>query len=1773
MRDRWSCSGEGARRVLALGVAVGVLVVGLVASLLAPSAPATLAAPLPVPPPNTDPVPERAQRPLVLLGTAGLRWSDVSQTNTPTLAALSQTWGVANMAVRTVRPTTCPADGWLTVSAGNRTGDLPHRDGCRDLGGVRAGRVDFWDQYLRGSHDGTVPGQLGQALAAAEIPVAGIGPGAAVALARTDGTAPERWVPRPEDPEDLTQAVVEALKGGTRVVVVDLGVVHDDASATQVDAALHAALAGAGDANVLVASVADRPGGGPDLQLVARGQVDVSAPGLLTSASTRQNGVVAGTDMTATLLSWVGMGGDLRPSWVAGMPLRQRAPGDGVDGLVDAAEHATVVRPLVSRFSLGLVVVNIVLCAAAWLAVARAAGRVPSRRRAAKARHLVLRWLTMAGLAAAAVPASLLLANLVPWWRAAIPSLALALTAGVVATGIVGLALAGPWRRSALGPAGLVAAVTVGVVVVDLFTGPRLAQSAVFGTLTLAGQFFGLANTTFALATTGTLLLVSVLVVPLVRAGRRTWAAVVALAAAVALTVVDGSPTLGDFGGTPALVPAFAMLVAVLLVGPVRRRTVAPRLRAWLPSGAPFAGLADAAPTLGPFFVATATALLVGFVGNGSAIAIPAAGAAVVVPLVVAVCAGWLARVPAKPVLDEPDRGEPAGSAEPDRSDRRTAALATAAAGVVALVVTFMLWSGGALTPQVVQAAGHHLVRLVVVVVVAVLVLVLGAVAVITWGIRGRGGRVVPPQLRKTTVATLLLVGCAPAGAFLAGLSRWWATTVPTVFAPMWWAVATVAVALAAWLTSRASTPGPGRLTTWTAALTWLALSVDQLAGAPLAPGSVLGNLAGVHVLAGLALAAALGTHLRRPGGVAGTLTAAGAVVLVGVVTVVVVGWPPGGQVVLAAAFAVLVAGTVGGLARLPHRWGSQAVLLAASLVALLAVASSGGQGRVTAVVVAVLAGAALVAASALDHAWGSLPDDPLAVAAPARTIPAVIVATGGGLVALVLLAQVFVPLVPRPAGAVTAGRGASAVSPDRPVVVVGVSGVAWDALSPTGTPTLWRLLDDGAPAAAVVPGVTGPSRQCPAEGWLALSSGRNALTGTTSPGVPFSCLPVETVARPDGSAVIVGFQQLADLQTTSEYRPRLGALGQALATSTGCATAVGPRAGLALATPDGSVPRYRPLEAALDDGTDAFDCPITLVDAGSAAPTPTTADQTVDTAAASVQVDEVDSLDASRQMDQAADTADALQRVDQTVGQLIAVVPDDVTVLVVDTGPDALGPGRLGVAFGDVSDGRRYLTSAATRWSGVFRLHDVPLTLLDHAGVPASDDFSGAPLVVGAQRPADPTTTVSELAELSTRDQALRGTSMEVTKVPLYTALVVLLLAAVGGPLLARYASAWLPRARRVADVVLLVMAAMPVGVFAMTATWWWQVTTPSWSMWGALVAATVAAAGCVALVPRRRLTTGPGLLAGIAFVLLTVDALAGTPLHRGSPLGPAVAGGGRFYGFGNPTYSLYVVAALVTATVVGGALVRRGRRVSGVLAASAVCATAFVVDLWPDLGADLGGGLVLAPAGVVVVLGVAGARLTWRRLAVAGVLSVALVGAIGVLDWLRPPGARTHLGAFVQRVIDGSAAEIVWRKLGYAVATVTNGSLVWLTFALLVFTAVVLWLPWGWRCAPWDRLSQAWPLARTTVVALLVAGVGGALTNDYGVRIVTLMFTAGVPLLGLAVLRSADDHLGTPAWWAPASTAGRWAANQWATVRHRWQVRRRPTSGTTEDPAPLQS
>ena len=978
----------------------------------------------------------------------------------------------------------------------------------------------------------------------------------------------------------------------------------------------------------------------------------------------------------------------------------------------------------------------------------------------------------------------------------------------------------------------------------------------------------------------------------------------------------------------------------------------------------------------------------------------------------------------------------------------------------------------------------------------------------------GRPRREPGPYRQRLALGATLLAVSAPAAASLATLTRWWVWPAPEFGLALSLTAATVLVALTVRGVSRLLSPAPWRNALAAAGVTWAVFTVDGLTGFTLLQGSLLGpSLATadrfygfsdvafvLYTVAGLVLAAGLAAYVarRRTSATAGAVLGDSA------------GRTDDGR---------------------PSRpvWRASAVVAAVALVTVGVDAAPFLGDRLRGLVLLVpFALVALLAArpdlvTRFLGARGWLPSG--RPTAPVRRVPSAVLGLSGALLLSLLFAAAVLPVPGADAAGEESGSLSTAepvVPPGGSVVVIGTQGLRWTDVQPsldTGqapAPTLYGLLTDGADAAGLtLP--NGRAARCPDSGWLSLSAGRLAeVADERDADNHWICDDITvTPARGDSPAVVDQWDRLTDLQRGSGYAAHPGTLGEALADE--CTTAVGTGAAVALAGRDGSVGRYFDFDTAVAEGSGAWDCPVTFVDAGSALL------DVAERAELEQQPDGRERVEALR--------ADLVSDVDLAVWRVLDAAPADTTVLVIDV---ATVPGHaleLGLAMMRPSAANeglpRYLASTATRTEGVARLMDVPAAVLDAAGVDLPADIDPTPLLRAGERPASAWLTADELADMTARDHVRRDAYIWLVDVPFWLGLA---LAAVCW---------WVPRRRRArglgdvpsgwrraAEVAATALTALPAGGFLVSLTGWWRFDLPVLAIVGATALVTAAVTGLSLLAPRRPLWAAPAVVAGITFVALTVDALFGTPLNRAAPLGSAPTFGARFYGFGNPTFSVYAVAAIVLAAALAQLLVTRGRRVMATLAVSVVGVIAMAVDVWPTLGADLGGGLVLVPAFVVVATAASGLRLTLWRFVWVGAAGVGVVALVGVLDWLRPPESRSHLGRFVGQVIDGEAVSTVLRKALYALNSITGGPAVWVTVLVLVVVGLALFGPADWRGrlspAWFGRAQERWEFLRPALVAMWVMAVLGSLVNDFGLRIAMIALIPAVPLLTLVALRA---------------------------------------------------
>lgn len=766
------------------------------------------------------------------------------------------------------------------------------------------------------------------------------------------------------------------------------------------------------------------------------------------------------------------------------------------------------------------------------------------------------------------------------------------------------------------------------------------------------------------------------------------------------------------------------------------------------------------------------------------------------------------------------------------------------------------------------------------------------------------------------------------------------------------------------------------------------------------------------------------------------------------------------------------------------------------------------------------------------------------------------------------LLAVLVTPLAASAAAEPAAGYAAADTAPDRPaVLLVGVTGLRWDDLSAVGTPALAELAATGAVGSTVVRSVR--SFTCPSAGWLAVGAGGRADDTRVADG---SC---RTLAEPDAAGAVPGWDDYVAATDASAYDSRLGLLGDALASSGVAATGIGPGAAVALADSAGRVVgEHVERPEGVDDLRDATAAALAgsalvVVDAGAVRDpgraTRYRAAGPGDRAAADGAEADPTGADPAQEIGPEVvaepDRAEQVRAVDARVGAVLEAAraageqPAVLLVSVADSGrrahlqvAAATGPGT----------GPGLLGSASTRQPGLLQTTDVAPTVLDALGV--RDHAAAGSLVGSAVRvAADDRTGAERVAALVDQNRRAQAVAPRISGFyVLWVSLNLALYAAVTVGLTRRGRSllAWVRRrtrtgaalphpgqeqaqARGVLEalrVAAVAVASIPVATFLANLVPWWRTGDPGWVL-GPLVAAFALLVGAAALaVPAwRRVPLGPvGVVAAITAVVLGLDVALGARLSLDSLMGPGSLVAGRFYGFGNPALALFATATILGAVALVDPLVRRGRRraatavvaLTGLLALGVVSG---IVSTSPTTGANFGGPPVVVAGFLVLVVVTAGARLGWRRLTLVVAAGITASVVLSVLDWLRPADERTHLGRFVETVLDGGLGGVLLRKAGTNLRILLGSEQTLLAIGGLVLVVILLGRPArsAFRASdggPYAWLSGGAPLrALTTDAPLLVGGLTalavalgfGFAINDSGVVVPATGVGLAVPLL----------------------------------------------------------
>ena len=648
-------------------------------------------------------------------------------------------------------------------------------------------------------------------------------------------------------------------------------------------------------------------------------------------------------------------------------------------------------------------------------------------------------------------------------------------------------------------------------------------------------------------------------------------------------------------------------------------------------------------------------------------------------------------------------------------------------------------------------------------------------------------------------------------------------------------------------------------------------------------------------------------------------------------------------------------------------------------------------------------------------------------------------------------------------------------------VVIVGLSGLRWTDVSASATPALWRMARVGSPGSLVAFAVN--PHTCPADAWLTLNGGDRAQAPHTGDG-PCPALPAVTVqpgqARVPHPATVAAMPSLVSYSQRFGYSPRWGLLASA-AGSGHCATAVGPGAALALAGPAGHVGADLPAVSAVSRAVLAR-CPLTVVDLGSLP-------------------------DGSGR---GAVRAAAVRRADTELAAIAADLPRGTTLMVMGAGSTGIPPHLQVVTISGPAYRSGLLRAPSTRQAGMVVLTDLTPTVLGWRGQPRPTGLPGSQITRAGRGMLE-----SEIRGLIGQDTTSQvWMSTHAVFYWIYVAADLVVLIGIG---LVCWGSHPDRRRRRAAlwRLAGTVVGAVAAGSFLANLVPWWLMPHPAIWQYGLTLVWTAVVAAIALAGPWRRDPFGPpGAVALITVLIVGLDVMTGSRLQLGSPFGLSVLEGGRFYGIGGAGVGLYAVCTVIAVAWVGRSLAADRHR--ALAAAVAVAAVSVIACGWPQFGAKVGGTIAIVPCCLLLLMVLAGIRITRRRVAVVLVSGLALVVVFAMVSYLIPATGQSDIGAFAGNSLHGHSGALLLRKWNSMVGSLALSPEV---PPIIVLVGLILLKPHWFRVRAVPRGYSAEPLLAITLAMMWLVGVLGWFADDSGIAVPANALPLALPL-GIALL-----------------------------------------------------
>jgi hypothetical protein len=637
---------------------------------------------------------------------------------------------------------------------------------------------------------------------------------------------------------------------------------------------------------------------------------------------------------------------------------------------------------------------------------------------------------------------------------------------------------------------------------------------------------------------------------------------------------------------------------------------------------------------------------------------------------------------------------------------------------------------------------------------------------------------------------------------------------------------------------------------------------------------------------------------------------------------------------------------------------------------------------------------------------------------------------------------------------ALTSLPATTAIQQPGPIVVIGMPRLAWSDVTPDLTPAIWSLAQSGAVGALTTRAWSDHS--CTTDAWLTLSAGYQA-SNTDGRNCPVTYRPEITDDEPATLASWTNWEIWRTNMGTMDPPARIGMLADTMTAHGQCIEASGDAALVGAANFNGVARIVIPGNT---------QCPI-----------------------------EFYSLPSIN---------------DAAIAGLLAQLPPTATIVLAGMG-DADGPTTLHtviVSGPGVPHGM--LTSQSTRQPGFLQVADLSALILSRLG-------TSAPTLTLGRVPTVMQTSPSHAIQVATDlTQALNSEQRFVTGFfGLFLGSSAALLA------IGALRWAWIQRRgdvdrtghsglRRWFAWIGAMCASMPAATFLVGLFPWWRMSHPRAALCIGIALICVAMAALALLGPWRRLAAGPmTFVATATFIVIAQDVLHGSRLQLIAVMGLQPVYGGRYFGMGNVGAALWVTSALVAAAMFGNYLLRHGHAVLASTTIVLIGLTALVIDSVPWWGNKAGAMLAITPSFAYLALCASGLKITWRRAAAIGVVTVVLAAAFTLINTLVPVKDRTHIGNFGAEAGRGDFSGL-WRivQLNWHMLTSNwlNGSVL-----ILIVGIAAYFLRPSLIKRPLDAVLDQLPLLGAGISAVMLCWLLAFLAEDSG---------TGIPPTGLLVL-----------------------------------------------------